>query len=70
MRQFMFYSVLAYPAMLTFVPSGLLGIVVASLFGALLSTLASHLNWGASYVVNDFYKRFVNPHASEKQTST
>ena len=67
MRQFMFYSVLAYPAMLTFVPSGLLGIVVASLFGALLSTLASHLNWGASYVVNDFYKRFVNPHASEKQ---
>jgi Na+/proline symporter len=58
---------LAYPAMLTFVPSGLLGVVVASLFGALLSTLAAHLNWGSSYVVNDFYKRFVNPHATEKQ---
>jgi len=58
---------LAYPAMLTFLPAGVLGIVVASLMGALLSTFAAHLNWGSSYIVNDFYKRFVNPKASEKQ---
>jgi Na+/proline symporter len=58
---------LAYPAMLTLLPAGLTGLVVASLLGALLSTLACHLNWGASYVVNDVYKRFVNPHAAEHQ---
>jgi len=58
---------LAYPAMLTFLPAGMMGVVVASLLGALLSTLAAHLNWGSSYFVNDFYKRFVNPAASEKQ---
>lgn len=58
---------LAYPAMLTFLPAGVMGIVVASLLGALLSTLAAHLNWGSSYFVNDFYKRFVNPKATEKQ---
>ncbi len=58
---------LAYPAMLTFLPAGVMGLVVASLFGALLSTVASHLNMGASYVVNDFYKRFVKPGATEKQ---
>lgn len=58
---------LAYPAMLTLLPAGLTGLVVASLLGALLSTLACHLNWGSSYVVNDVYKRFVNPHAAEHQ---
>ena len=58
---------LAYPAMLTFLPAGLMGVVVASLLGALLSTLAAHLNWGSSYFVNDFYKRFVNPAASEQR---
>lgn len=58
---------LAYPAMLTFLPAGLMGVVVASLLGALLSTLAAHLNWGSSYFVNDFYKRFVNPSASEQR---
>ena len=58
---------LAYPAMLTFLPHGLLGIVVASLIAAYMSTMASHLNWGSSYVVNDFYKRFVKPGASEKE---
>jgi Na+/proline symporter len=58
---------LAYPAMLTFLPAGVMGLVVASLFGALLSTVAAHLNMGASYVVNDFYKRFVKPNATEKQ---
>jgi Na+/proline symporter len=57
---------LAYPAMLTFLPSGLLGLVIASLIAAYMSTISSHLNWGSSYVVNDFYKRFVKPDASEK----
>ncbi len=58
---------LAYPAMLTFLPPGILGVVAASMLGALLSTLAAHLNWGSSYFVNDFYKRFVRPQASEKE---
>lgn len=58
---------LAYPAMLTFLPHGLIGLVVASLLAALMSTVSAHLNWGASYVVNDFYKRFVNDQATEKQ---
>ncbi len=58
---------LAYPAMLTLMPAGIAGLAVASLLGALLSTLACHLNWGSSYVVNDVYKRFVNPEATEHQ---
>ncbi len=58
---------LAYPAMLTFLPRGILGIVVASLIAAYMSTMASHLNWGSSYVVNDFYKRFIKPDATDKQ---
>ncbi len=58
---------LAYSAMLTFLPAGLLGIVIASLIAAFMSTISTHLNWGSSYIVNDFYKRFVNPEASEKQ---
>ncbi len=58
---------LAYSAMLTFLPAGLLGIVVASLIAAYMSTIATHLNWGSSYVVNDFYKRFVKPGSSEKE---
>ncbi len=57
---------LAYPAMMTFLPSGLLGLVVAALIAAYMSTIATHLNWGASYVVNDFYKRFIRPDADEK----
>lgn len=58
---------IAYPAMLTFLPTGLLGIVVASLIAAYMSTMASHLNWGASYIVNDCYRRFIKPSASEKE---
>lgn len=58
---------LAYPAMMTLLPSGLRGLVLASLMAAFMSTLSTHLNWGSSYVVNDFYKRFVRPDASEKQ---
>ncbi len=58
----------AYPAMLReFLPTGLLGLVVASLIAAFMSTVASQLNWGSSYLVNDFYGRFVNKSASEKQ---
>ncbi|TVZ53019.1 sodium:solute symporter family protein [Dokdonia sp. Hel_I_53] len=58
---------LAYSAMLTKLPSGLLGVVLASLAAAFMSTISTHLNWGASYVVNDFYKAQVNPKASENQ---
>ncbi|WNJ21026.1 sodium:solute symporter family protein [Pontibacter sp. G13] len=58
---------LAYPAMLTYLPSGLLGLVVASLIAAFMSTISTQLNWGSSYIVNDFYKRFIKPEASEKE---
>jgi Na+/proline symporter len=57
---------LAYPAMLTYLPTGLLGLVVASLIAAFMSTISTHLNWGSSYVVNDFYTRFINPEASDR----
>ncbi len=60
----------AYPAMLTRLGPGWLGLVVASLIAAYMSTIGTHLNWGSSYVVNDFYKRFVNPAATEKQMVT
>ena len=58
---------LAYSAMLTYLPTGLIGIVLASLIAAVMSTLSTHLNWGSSYVVNDFYLRFVKPEASDKE---
>ena len=58
---------LAYPAMMTMLPSGLLGLVVASLVAAYMSTISTHLNWGSSYIVNDFYKQQVNKNATEKQ---
>jgi Na+/proline symporter len=57
----------AYPAMLTLLPPGLLGLVAASLIAAFMSTMSTQLNLGASYLVNDFYKRFINPTASEKK---
>lgn len=58
---------LAFPAMLSFLPAGLLGLVIAALLAALMSTLSTHLNWGASYVVNDFYQRFLNKEASQTE---
>jgi Na+/proline symporter len=61
---------LAYPAMLTFLPNGWLGLVLASLVAAYMSTISTHLNWGSSYIANDFYKRFMNPEATEKQLVT
>ena len=56
----------AYPAMLTLLPSGLLGLVAASLIAAFMSTMSTQLNLGASYLVNDFYHRFIKTDASEK----
>jgi Na+/proline symporter len=58
---------MGYPAMLTFIPAGLLGLVVTSLVAAYMSTISTHLNWGSSYLVNDVYKRFINPEASESK---
>jgi SSS family solute:Na+ symporter len=57
---------LAYPAMLTLLPAGLLGLLVASLLSAYVSTMSTHLNWGCSYLVHDLYRRFFNPDASER----
>ncbi len=57
---------LGYPAMLVFLPHGMLGLVVASLAAAYMSTMSTHLNWGASYVVDDFYRRFLAPEESER----
>ena len=57
----------AYPAMLSLLPPGLLGLVAASLIAAFMSTMSTQLNLGASYIVNDFYHRFINLKASEKQ---
>ena len=58
---------IAYPAMLSLLPTGLLGLVLASLIAAFMSTISSHLNWGASYISIDFYKRFIKKSASEKE---
>ena len=58
---------LAYPAMLTKLPTGLLGLVLASLISAYMSTISTQLNWGSSYIVYDFYKRQINPEASQKR---
>src|SRR5690606_39734960 len=58
---------LSYPDILTFWPAVLLGIVVTSLIAAFMSTISTHLNWGSSYVVNDFYSRFVRPQANDKE---
>jgi Na+/proline symporter len=57
---------LAYPAMLTFLPAGVLGLMVAGLLSAYVSTISTHLNWGTSYIVHDFYRRFMRPGAGER----
>jgi SSS family solute:Na+ symporter len=56
---------MAYPAMLTFLPAGLLGLMVAGLLAAYISTISTHLNWGTSYLVHDMYRRFIKPGESE-----
>jgi len=58
---------LGYSAMLLTLPKGLLGIVIASLIAAYMSTISTHLNWGSSYVAFDFYQRFIKPDATEKE---
>lgn len=58
---------MGYPAMLTFIPVGWMGLVIAALIAAYMSTISTHLNWGSSYLVNDFYKRFLRPESSEKE---
>jgi solute:Na+ symporter, SSS family len=55
----------AYSAMLTFLPEGMLGLMVAGLLAAYVSTISTHLNWGTSYLVHDFYRRFVRSDATE-----
>ena len=57
---------MAYSAMLTFLPSGMLGLMVAGLLAAYVSTISTHLNWGTSYLVHDFYRRFVRPAETER----
>jgi SSS family solute:Na+ symporter len=57
---------MAYPAMLKFLPAGFMGLMIAGLLAAYVSTLSTHLNWGTSYLVHDFYRRFVKCDASEK----
>jgi Na+/proline symporter len=57
---------IAYPAMLTFLPAGFVGLMVAGLLAAYVSTMVTHLNWGSSYLVHDLYRRFLKPGAGEK----
>ena len=57
----------AYAAMMTYLPAGLIGIVLTSLIAAFMSTISTQLNWGSSYIVNDFYTRFIKPEASDKE---
>ena len=57
---------MAYPAMLKFLPPGFMGVMIAGLLAAYVSTISTHLNWGTSYIVHDFYRRFVKPAGDEK----
>ncbi|HMF76101.1 MAG TPA: sodium:solute symporter family protein [Bryobacteraceae bacterium] len=57
---------IAFPAMLKFLPAGWIGLMVGGLIAANSSTILSHLNWGASYLVHDFYRRFLKPSETEK----
>jgi Na+/proline symporter len=58
---------LAYPAMVSRLGPGVLGMILAAIFAAYMSTIGTHLNWGSSYIVNDFYWRFIKPEASQKE---
>jgi solute:Na+ symporter, SSS family len=58
---------IAYPAMLVFLPAGFAGFMVAGIFAAYRSTIETHLNWGTSYLVHDFYQRFMRPGASQRE---
>ena len=56
----------AFPAMLKFLPVGFAGLMMGGLIAANSSTILTHLNWGSSYLVHDFYRRFIRPDADEK----
>ncbi|MEK7952312.1 sodium:solute symporter family protein [Luteolibacter soli] len=56
----------AFPAMLKFLPVGFMGLMVGGLIAANSSTILTHLNWGASYLVHDFYRRFIKTDGTEK----
>jgi len=58
---------IAYPAMLVFLPSGFAGFMVAGIFAAYRSTIETHLNWGTSYLVHDFYQRFIRPDSTQRE---
>lgn len=58
---------LAFSAMLNLLPAGLIGLLIAALLSAFMSTISTHLNWGSSYIVNDFYKRFIRPDAPQNE---
>ncbi len=53
-------------AMVEYLPDGIKGLLLVSFLAAYMSTISTQLNWGASYVVNDFYKRFIKPEATQK----
>lgn len=55
----------AFPAMLKFLPVGFVGLMIGGLIAANSSTILTHLNWGSSYLVHDFYRRFINKEGSE-----
>ncbi|MEO8634175.1 MAG: sodium:solute symporter family protein [Gemmatimonadales bacterium] len=57
---------MAYPAMLKFLPTGFLGVMIAGMLAAYVSTISTHLNWGTSYLVHDFYRRFLKPGREER----
>jgi SSS family solute:Na+ symporter len=57
---------MAYPAMLRFLPAGVMGLMVAGLLSAYVSTIVTHLNWGTSYLVHDLYRRFIRIDATEQ----
>lgn len=57
---------IAYPAMMKYLPVGWLGLMIAGLLAAYVSTMITHLNWGTSYLVHDFYQRFLKPGADER----
>jgi solute:Na+ symporter, SSS family len=61
---------MAYPAMLRFLPHGLLGLMVAGMLAAYVSTISTHLNWGTSYLVHDCYRRFIRRDAEERHYVT
>ncbi|MBV8530188.1 MAG: Na+:solute symporter [Candidatus Eremiobacteraeota bacterium] len=58
---------IAYPAMLVFLPAGFAGFMVAGIFAAYRSTIETHLNWGTSYLVHDFYQRFIRPGSTQRE---